>query len=174
MQGPPEPVWIPQAPPFGAIAALGGFPDLRSIQPVAGPAMTDVRVADFSGLRLGPGRFLRLTQVGDTIHARLFLWWFGNVGPYEPPTDPSRRCTAPAEGPRVCVQSVPLGSRDWKPLMRTLLGAQPCGPRPTDGYELRLQIFDKRYRESEVCDPVAEEVGKLFGVLLLPFEARKQ
>lgn len=37
MQGPPEPVWVPQNPPFGAVAALMGLPDLRSIMPVAGP-----------------------------------------------------------------------------------------------------------------------------------------
>jgi hypothetical protein len=166
-RGPNEPVWVPQAPPFGAIAALAGFPDLRSIRPVAGPVMTDVRVGDFSGLRQGPGRFLRLKQVGDKIEASLFLWWFGNIGPGEPPMDRNRRCTAPVEGPRVCVQPVWLEARDWRPLLRALLEASPCPQsRPTDQYELRLQVFDKGYRESDVCDPVAEEVGKLFAAIV--------
>jgi hypothetical protein len=164
--GPKEPVWVPQAPPFGAIAALAGFPDLRSIQPVAGPVMTDVRVGDFSGLSQGPGRFLRLTQVGDKIEASPFLWWFGNIGPAEPPMDRNRRCTAPVEGPRVCVQPVSLAARDWTPLLRTLLEASCPQSRPTDQYELRLQIFDKRYRESDACDPVAEEFGKLFAAIV--------
>jgi hypothetical protein len=167
MQGPPEPVWVPQNPPFGAVAALMGLPDLRSIMPVAGPALTDVRVADSPNPFIyRPGNYLRLTRLGDRINARLFIWWFGNAGPYEPPADPSRRCTAPTEAVRVCVQEVSLASRDWRPLMQTVLQAQPCGTsRPTDQYELRLQIFDKQYRESDVCDPLAQEVGKLFQTL---------
>jgi hypothetical protein len=167
MQGPPEPVWAPQNPPFGAVAALMGLPDLRSIMPVAGPALTDVRVADSPNrFSYQPGNYLRLTRLRDRINARLFTWWFDNVGPYEPPADPSRRCTAATEAVRVCVQEVSLASRDWGPLMQTLLKAQPCtASRPTDQYELRLQIFDKQYRESDVCDPVAPDVGKLFQTL---------
>jgi len=166
-QGPTEPVWVPQNPPFGAVAALMGLPDLRSIMPVAGPALTDVRVADRPNPSVyQPGKYLRLTRLGDRINARLFIWWFRNVGPYEPPADPSRRCTAtPTEAPGVCVQEVSLPTRDWRPLIQTLLEADPCGSRGTDQYELRLQIFDKQYRESDVCDPVAQEVGKLFQTL---------
>jgi hypothetical protein len=134
--------------------------------PVAGPGLTDVRVADTPNpFTPRPGNYLRLTRLGDRIDARLFIWWFGNVRPAEPPVDPSRRCTAPTEAVGVCVQEVSLALRDWRPLMQTLLEAQPCGSRGTDQYELRLQIFDKRYRESEVCDPIAQEVGKLFEAL---------
>ncbi len=168
VQGPKEPIWVPQNPPFGAVAALMGLPDLRSIMPVAGPALTDVRVADTPNPFIyRPGNYLRLTRLGDRVDARLFMWWFDNVGPYEPPPDPSRRCTAPpTEAVRVCVQEVPLASRDWRPLMRTLLEAEPCSTsRATDQYELRVQVFDKRFLESEVCDPIAQEVGKLFQTL---------
>lgn len=50
--------------------------------------------------------------------------------------------------------------------MQTLLEAQPCGTsRATDQYELRLQVFDQQYREFDVCDPLAQEVGKLFATL---------
>ena len=167
MQGPTEPVWVPQNPPFGTIATLVDHPELPSILPMAGPTLTDVRVADFGGgFWQWPGKYLRLRRIGDRIDARLFLWWYGNKGPHEPPADPSRRCTTPTEGLRVCVQAVAFSSRDWWPLMQTLLEAQPsCGSRSTDEYELRLQIFDKRYRESEVCGPIAEKVGKLFETL---------
>jgi len=176
MQGPAEPVWVPQNPPFGAVAALMGLPDLRSIMPVAGPALTDVRVADTPNpFTPRPGYYLRLTRLGDRIDARLFIWWFGNVFSIEPPANPSRRCTAPTEAVRVCVQEVSLASRDWRPLMQTLLKAQPCGTsRATDQYELRLQVFDKHYRESDVCDPVAQEVGKLFEGLVAALEGRRR
>ena len=167
VQGPKEPVWVPQNPPFGAVAALMGLPDLRSIMPVAGPALTDVRVADIPNpFTPRPGNYLRLTRLVDRIDARLFVWWFGNVFEAEPPVDSSRRCTAPTEAVRVCVQEVSLASRDWRPLLQTLLEAQPCRTsRATDQYELRVQVFDKRFRESEVCDPIAQEVGKLFQTL---------
>jgi hypothetical protein len=175
MQGSKEPVWVAQAPPFATIALLGGFPDLRSSWPSAGSGMTDVRVADWSPLRLGPGRYLRLTQVGDqNVSARLFLWWFGNAGPSEPPADSGRRCTVPNEGPRACVQSVALESRDWRALMQTLLAAPPCEvSRPTDAFELRLQVFsERRFRELDVCGAVAKELGELFASLVAPVYRR--
>ena len=60
IQGPKEPVWVPQNPPFGAVATLMGLPDLPSIMPVGGPALTDLRVAD----RPNPSVYVRLRAHG--------------------------------------------------------------------------------------------------------------
>jgi hypothetical protein len=163
-QAPTAPVWVPQAPPFGVVAALMGFPDLRSIQPVAGPAVIDVRVSDWSPLGFRPGRLLRLIKRGDEITATLTLWWFGNItGSQLPPAATARRCTAGVEGGTVCAQPVKLEHREWAPLLRRLLDSPPCPvQRPTDEYELRIQIFERQYRELDVCNPVAAQVGALF------------
>jgi hypothetical protein len=92
---------------------------------VAGPALTDVRVADRPNpLIPRPCNYLRLTRLGDRIDALLFVWWFGNVFEAELPLHPSRRCTTPTEAGRLCVQEVSLASRDWRPLMQMLLEAQ--------------------------------------------------
>jgi hypothetical protein len=58
-------------------------------------------------------------------------------------------------------------------LVSSSVGSRMQGPRcrrestsrATDQYELRLQVFDKQYRESDVCDSLAQEVGKLFATL---------
>ena len=57
----------------------------------------------------------------------------------------------------MCLQSVALENRDWTTLMQMLLAAPPCEmSRPTDAFELRLQVFfERRYRESDVCGAVA-------------------
>src|SRR5690349_8842773 len=162
-QSPTAPVWVPQAPPFGTIATLSLLPDLRSIQPVAGPPVTDIRVADWSPLRQGPGRVLRLLEVDGAITPTLILWWFGTLGPPAPPENSTRRCTMSAESGRVCIQPVLVREQDWKTLMQSLLVAQPCPrSRPTDGYELRLQVYASRasppFREAEVCNSVADDL----------------
>jgi hypothetical protein len=72
-QVPTAPVWVPQAPPFGAIATLAQLPDLRSVWAVAGPASTDIRVAEWSPLSPTPSRFLRLLQVDSAIKPTLTL-----------------------------------------------------------------------------------------------------
>ena len=164
-----EPVWYAAAPPFGAIAVLAGIPDLASVRPTTatkGPRMTDIRVADLPGWYSLPGRYLRLTQVGDTISATMFQWSVGSDR-MMPPVDPSRRCTAPTEGPPVCIQSVGLpADMDWKPLMETLLKAQPCGsPRPADARELRLHaVHDppSGFRQVDICGQLADEVWNQF------------
>jgi hypothetical protein len=74
---------------------------------VAGPALTDVRVADRPNpLIPRPGNYLRLTRLGDRIDALLFVWWFGNVFEAELPLHPSRRCTTPTEAGRLCPGSL--------------------------------------------------------------------
>jgi hypothetical protein len=81
-----ETLWVLQNPPFGSIATLAGFPELPSAFPVSGPLQIDVRLSErIVGVAGGfPSRFLRLTQKGDQVDAALYLWWFGQLGPYEP------------------------------------------------------------------------------------------
>jgi len=178
-QVPTAPVWVPQAPPFGAIATLSHLPDLRSVSPLTGPPVTDVRVAEWSPLSLTPGRFLRLLHVDNAVKPTLTLWWFGGLGPAEPPLTADRRCTIPAESPRVCVQPVLAPERkEWAVLMQTLLSAEPCPPmRPTDGFELRLQVYESsrvspRYRELAICDPVAAELRRRLDAMTVHAFAR--
>jgi len=178
-QVPTATVWVPQAPPLGAIATLSQLPDLRSALAVAGPAVTDIRVAEWSPLSRTPGRFLRLLQVDNAVKPTLTLWWFGGLGPAEPPLTADRRCTIPAESPRVCVQPVLAPEQqDWAVLMRTLLSAEPCPPmRPTDGFELRLQVYESsrvspRYRELAICDPVAAELRRRLDTMTVHVFAR--
>ena len=162
---------VPQAPPFTTIATLSGIPDWRAVRPTADPPLTDIRVAEWSPLRRGPAHFLRLVQTGDEITPMLLLWWFGSLGPAEPPLSSRRRCTVPAEEPRICIEPVSLdGVQDWSALARMLLTAPPCdAQRPTDGFELRVQVFEsgpsRQYRESEICDPVAKQLREFLAPL---------
>ena len=173
-QRPTAPVWVPQAPPFGTIATLARLPDLRAILPMAGPPVTDVRVAEWSPLSRGPGRFLRLLEVDGVIRPTVILWWFGELGSAEPRRSAARVCTTSAESGAVCIQ--PLVAReeakDWEVFLRILLAAQPCPRnRPTDGFELRLQVYESKahfYREIDVCDPVAEDLRKRFDAVEFP------
>jgi len=173
-QPPRAPVWVPQAPPFGTIGTLARLPDLRAILPTAESPVTDVRVAEWSPLGRVPRRFLRLLQVDGVIRPTVILWWFGGLGPAEPPLSAARVCTTSAESGTSCIQ--PLVARDeaqdWEVLLRILMAAQPCPRnRPTDGFELRLQVYESKahlYREVEVCDPVAEDLRKRFDAVEFP------
>jgi len=170
-QGPKEPVWVPQAPPFGAIAVLAGFPDLRATFPMAGPLVTDVRIAEWSPMSFFPSRLLRLTDSDGTVNATMYLWWVQHLGPYEPPASPAIQCTKPREGAPVCILPISLNrEREWRSVLNRALTADVCRlQRPTDMYELRAQVFERipypKYRDSEVCDPVASEFRDLFDSL---------
>jgi hypothetical protein len=171
-QAPKEPVWVPQAPPFGTIAALAGFPELRAVYPMAGPLVIDVRVAEWSPMGVLPSRFLRLADTGNDLKAAMYLWWIGPLGPYEPPASTAIQCTTPREGPRTCILPIALNvQRDWRSVLNRVLAADVCPvPRPTDMYELRVQVFERvpypRYRDSELCEPLASEFRALFDKLV--------
>jgi len=169
-QVPSEPVWVPQAPPFGTIAALAGIPEIRAVFPMAGPLVTDVRVAERKG-GFFPSRFLRLTDTSGDLKATIYLWWIGSLGPYEPPASSATQCTVPREGPRVCILPIALNlQRDWRSVLNKVLAADVCPvTRATDAYELRVQVFERvpypRYRDSDLCDPTAKEFRELFDAL---------
>src|SRR5262245_4280254 len=166
-----EPVWVPQSPPFGTIAALAGFPELRAVFPMAGPLVTDVRVAERSPMGAMPLRFVRLTDANNDLKAAMYFWWIGPLGPYEPPGSFAIQCTTPREGPRTCILPIALNvQRDWRSVLNKVLAADVCQvQRATDMYELRAQVFERvpypRYRDSELCDPIASEFLDLFDKL---------
>jgi hypothetical protein len=141
--------------------------------------VTDIRISEWSPMAVFPSRFLRVTQVEDVFTAVLLQWWIGNLGPYEPPAGQAVRCTAPTEGPRTCILPVSLKDRrDWESVVRAMLTAKECElSRATDAFELRLQVFERvpnsRYRESQVCDPMATEFRELMDALS-PREFRRQ
>jgi hypothetical protein len=162
-------VWVLQNPPFGSIASLAGFPELPSMFPMAGPLQRDVRLSErIVGVEGGfPSRFLRLTQTGDRVDAALYLWWYGQLGPYEPPVSSERRCTEPREGPRLCVLPLPSVEHDWQSVLRDVLTADAC---PASGgvphaYKLPVQVFQRiaypTYRASDLCEPIAARLRTL-------------
>lgn len=167
-----ETLWVLQNPPFGSIATLAGFPELPSAFPVSGPLQIDVRLSErIVGVAGGfPSRFLRLTQKGDQVDAALYLWWFGQLGPYEPPASLPRRCTEPREGSAVCVLPLPSVHHDWPSVLREVLAADVCpATRAADQYEFRIQVFDRttfpRYRASDLCEPVATRLRTLLNAV---------
>jgi len=171
-QVPKETVWVLQNPPFGSIASLAGFPELPSAFPMGGSLQIDVRVSERIVGAVGgfPSRFLRLTQTGDKVDAALYLWWFGQLGPYEPPPSLPRRCTEPREGPGVCVLPLSSVQHDWPSVLRDVLTAQVCpASRGTDAYELRVQVFERmsspKYRASDLCEPIATRLRTLMDAL---------
>jgi len=171
-QVPKETAWVLQNPPFGTIASLAGFPELPSAFPMGGPLQIDVRVSErIVGVAGGfPSRFLRLTQTGDTVDAALYLWWFGQLGPYEPPVSFARRCTEPREGPGVCVLPLPSVQHNWRSVLREVLTADVCpASRGTHAYELRVQVFERmpypKYRASDLCEPIATRLRTLMDAL---------
>lgn len=171
-QTPTENVWVLQNPPFGSIASLAGFPELSSMFPMGGPVTIDVRLSErIVGAAGGfPSRFLRLTQTGDRVDASLYLWWYGQLGLYEPPVSIARRCTEPREGPRLCVFPGPSVDYDWQSVLGDVLAADACpASRPTDAYEFRVQVFQRvpypRYRTSELCEPIAARLRVVLDAL---------
>lgn len=167
-----ENVWVLQNPPFGSIASLIGFPELSSMFPMGGPLQIDVRLSErIVGVQGGfPSRFLRLTQTGDRVDGALYLWWYGQLGPYEPPVSSARRCTEPREGPRLCVLPLPSVEHDWQSVLRYVLTAEVCpASRAIDAYELRAQMFERtsspRYRASDLCEPVAASLRTMLDAL---------
>jgi hypothetical protein len=140
---------------------------------MAGPLVTDVRIAERSAMSFQPSRLVRFTDTSNDLKASLYLWWIGPLGPYEPPVSSAIQCTSPREGPRTCVLPIALNTqRDWRSLLNRVLAADECkADRPTDMYELRVQRFERvpypRYRDSDLCDPIASEFRDLFDKLAL-------
>jgi hypothetical protein len=180
-QGPKEPVWVAQAPPFGAIATLGGFPELSAFYPMAGPLAVDIRLSEeWNGWGQMPVRFVRLTSVGKDVRGSLLLWWIGKTGP-EKPTDRAR-CTTPAEGVPVCIQPIPVAAQyEWGSLLQTILAAEPSCPEPhtTHIYKVKAQVFDRSqgypmFRLLEICDPLATKVSEVFNELVAAAKGRPE
>lgn len=162
---------MPQTAPFGGIAALAGFPELRAVFPMAGPLTTDARLAEKSPMGMGGVRlrFLRLMRIDGRVEAAVYVWWIGHPGPNDSPESLVRRCTEPREGVPVCIVPVPLTvQRDWQSVLDKLMTAKECEPhRATDGYELRAEVFDRNspFRDYALCNPVASEFRALFDEL---------
>jgi hypothetical protein len=171
-QEPKETVWVLQNPPFGGIASLAGFPELPSAFPMGGPLQVDVRLSErIVGVQGGfPSRFLRLTQTGNEVDGSLYLWWFGQIGPYEPPASLPRRCTQPREGPGVCVVALPPVRHDWRSVLRDVLTADACpAASTTHASRVPVQVFERmpypRYRAADLCEPIATRLRTLLNAL---------
>jgi len=153
---------------------------LSSAFPMGGPLQVDVRVSERGvGVAGGfPSRFLRLTQSDTEVDASLYLWWFGQLGPYEPPASLPRKCTQPREGPSLCVLPLRSVQHDWRSVLRDVLTADACpAARATDEYELRVEVFERmpypRYRTVDLCAPMATRLQTLLGALA-PNDFRRQ
>ena len=120
-----------------------------------------------------------MTDTSNDLKAALSLWWIGPLGPYEPPASSAIQCTTPREGARTCILPIALNvQREWRSVLNRVLAADVCQvPRATNGYELRVQVFagvpNPRYRDSELCEPIAAEFRDLFDKLV-PNDLRRR